>query len=111
MVYMSKTTLNTSAAVIVAVAVIGYFFFMGAKPSAPQNGQGGAQNPAGSVVIQDIKTGTGAEAAAGMNVQVNYVGKLQNGTVFFLLLTMHTAKVFWVIMVGVLWIIFVSMGK
>lgn len=38
--------------------------------------------PAGGLVIEDITVGTGATAAAGNTVTVNYVGTLTNGTKF-----------------------------
>jgi len=78
---MSKTILSTGIAVVLAIIVVAYFlFFMGTPPSASQGGLEATST--GSVVVQDIKVGTGAQALAGTNVQVNYVGKLQDGTVF-----------------------------
>jgi FKBP-type peptidyl-prolyl cis-trans isomerase len=44
----------------------------------------GGDTPTGpsSVVVEDLVVGTGATAATGNTVTVNYVGRLQNGTQF-----------------------------
>lgn len=42
----------------------------------------GGQTLAGGLIIKDEVVGTGAEAVAGSQVTVNYVGALANGTVF-----------------------------
>ncbi|MDE2213474.1 MAG: FKBP-type peptidyl-prolyl cis-trans isomerase [Patescibacteria group bacterium] len=88
---MSKKTLYTGIGVAVAIIVIGYFFFYGSSmnpfnnqeqgPSVP-NLQGNPVSASDSVVTQDVKVGTGPIAQSGETVQVNYVGKLQDGTVF-----------------------------
>ena len=73
--------MQTGIAVTIAVIVLAYFFIFLKTPSAALPGGQGA-TVGSAVVIQDIKTGTGAEATPGTSVTVNYVGKLQNGTVF-----------------------------
>ena len=47
-------------------------------------GCGGSNDPAGpsSLQTEDLVTGTGAVAVTGDTVTVNYIGRLQNGTVF-----------------------------
>jgi len=80
---MSKTNLYTGVAVALAVVVVAYFFFMqnlGGQSGAGQQDQ--VPGVTNSVVIQDIKVGTGVEAVPGSNVQVSYIGKLQDGTIF-----------------------------
>lgn len=86
-------------AVIVAILVVGIFFWgmfayqqqtnnsaqlttntmtdnsTSTPTSAPQTMPDG-------LISQDIVTGTGAEAKAGSSVTVNYVGALQDGTIF-----------------------------
>ncbi|HEX8993785.1 MAG TPA: FKBP-type peptidyl-prolyl cis-trans isomerase [Candidatus Paceibacterota bacterium] len=92
---MNQKTLYTGIAVAIAIVVVGYFFYSGSmtpsqnptnNPSAPfmNSAQENTQNaiPQNSVTIQDVKTGDGTEAVAGMQVSVNYIGKLQNGTTF-----------------------------
>ncbi len=49
--------------------------------SAASNPQLSADNTA-QLVAQDEAVGTGAEAALGSTITVNYTGKFQNGTVF-----------------------------
>src|SRR5579872_5617934 len=86
---MSKSALITGIVIVIAVLVAGYFFFymnnqnpLSSSPasSVPPTGTPSASD--NSVVIQDIKVGTGATAASGQTVKVNYIGKLQSGTVF-----------------------------
>ena len=93
----------TGIAVVVAVAIVGYFFIpkfiTGAVPAQSET----AQQPAAAVqatpeqiaaneakqvtlpsglVYRDEVVGTGDEAKAGTSVTVNYVGALTNGQVF-----------------------------
>ncbi len=78
---MTRTSLQTGIAVAAALAVIVLFFFVTRIPAAPSpSGQEGA--PGAAVVVQDLKVGAGPEALPGTTVTVNYVGKLQNGTIF-----------------------------
>jgi FKBP-type peptidyl-prolyl cis-trans isomerase FkpA len=62
-----------SALILVALAGCGG----GSSSSTTPEPTGG-----GSLVIQDLVVGTGATAAAGDTVTVNYVGTLTNGTKF-----------------------------
>jgi FKBP-type peptidyl-prolyl cis-trans isomerase len=61
-----------SALILLALAACG-----GGSSSTTTEPTGG-----GSLVIQDLVVGTGATAAAGDTVTVNYVGTLTNGTKF-----------------------------
>ncbi len=92
--------LYTGIAVVLAIVVVSVFFFfpnyvpgmsaqsvqspitqMQTNPtdqSAPANAQGQAT----SLSIQDVQVGTGAEAKPGDIVQVQYIGKLTDGTIF-----------------------------
>lgn len=93
---MNKNALYTGIAVVIAVAVVGYFFFMNStnlNNNQPQNNQQPASstpNPfaqtspaqSNSVIIQDVTQGTGTVATPGNDVTVTYVGKLQNGQIF-----------------------------
>ncbi len=96
-----KTT-QTAIAVAIALAVVAYFFIFGG--SLPFFGQAPSQQQATTTTattantitstttmptdnsnqlqITDEVVGTGATAAAGDSVTVNYVGSLTNGTVF-----------------------------
>ena len=92
-----KTT-QTAIAVIIALAVVAYFFIFGGSsffaPSAsPQPEATTTISQATSTVtmptdnsnqlqITDEVVGTGATAESGDTVTVNYVGSLTNGTVF-----------------------------
>jgi FKBP-type peptidyl-prolyl cis-trans isomerase len=87
---MSKATLYTGIAVAIAIVVVGYFFFI-KNPSGqaqnliPNSNQQQQTMPEGnpnSVVIQDVKVGTGVAATPGSHLTVSYVGKLQDGTIF-----------------------------
>ncbi len=77
---MTHTNITIGIVVALALAVVTFFFFF-ASPSTSQTsateGQGSAQ-----LIAQDEQVGTGPIATAGSTVTVNYVGKLQNGTVF-----------------------------
>jgi FKBP-type peptidyl-prolyl cis-trans isomerase len=83
---MNRKQLVTGIAVAVSLAVVAFFFILinplalssmehtsGITPAAPSNA---------GLVVQDETIGTGATAAAGDTVVVNYTGKLQDGTVF-----------------------------
>jgi FKBP-type peptidyl-prolyl cis-trans isomerase len=84
---MSRAQLTTGIAVVAALVVVAIFFIFqnplavmqnpGAAAAAAQNSDSGA-----GLVVQDEVVGTGAEAKSGMQVTVNYTGKLQNGAVF-----------------------------
>lgn len=92
---MPSRKLQVSIAVVVALAVVALFFVF-ANPftsvsisSGSDNLQnslgstGGAPNTGSqSLVVQDESVGTGAVAAPGDTITVNYTGKLQDGTVF-----------------------------
>src|SRR4051812_45141849 len=73
-------------AVAAAIAVVALFFVFGNPFNAvntTEAGLAGSNNDSGAgLVIQDEVVGTGAVAAAGDMVRVNYTGKLQDGTVF-----------------------------
>jgi FKBP-type peptidyl-prolyl cis-trans isomerase len=43
---------------------------------------GGSKTTSGGLVIEDVKVGTGATAAAGKTVSVHYAGRLTDGTKF-----------------------------
>lgn len=93
---MVNRKIETSIAVLVAIAVISMFFIFanpfemtdtGQNPldAALQAGAGSAAADAQmpqQLVAQDERVGTGAEAKAGDVITVNYTGRLQNGTVF-----------------------------
>jgi len=72
---MSSRQLQVGIAVVAALAVVSLFFIFNPFTTVPQN------TPA-TLVTQDEVIGTGAVAAAGDLVTVNYTGKLANGTVF-----------------------------
>lgn len=95
--------MQTGIAVALALAVIGVFFiFPGLSPfgattastepsatdmdlTATNQNQPNSPMPIednGQLQIQDLVVGTGAVAAAGDTVTVNYVGSFTNGTVF-----------------------------
>jgi peptidylprolyl isomerase/FKBP-type peptidyl-prolyl cis-trans isomerase FkpA len=69
---MTRAQVITGVAVVAAVAVVALFFFIGNPFSMPQT----------SLVVQDEQQGTGAAAAPGDTLSVNYTGKLQDGTIF-----------------------------
>lgn len=84
---MTGKKLYTGIAVAAGLVVVGLFFFI-------MNGSFfNTQNPVdaleqtlssggGQVVIQEVRVGTGPAAKPGDLLQVNYIGKLQDGTVF-----------------------------
>ena len=84
-------------AVVVGLAIVALFFvprFMSTQsvvsvPSTASVATGvaldlvaGGETRAGGLIVKDTVVGTGAEVTAGMQVTVNYVGALANGTVF-----------------------------
>jgi peptidylprolyl isomerase/FKBP-type peptidyl-prolyl cis-trans isomerase FkpA len=69
--------LITGIAVAAGIAVVGLFFVYDVS--------GGIFNvtaPAAALVVQDETIGAGAEAIQGSLVNVQYTGRLENGTVF-----------------------------
>jgi FKBP-type peptidyl-prolyl cis-trans isomerase len=78
---MSSRQLQTGIAVVVALAVIALFFIFNPFTTVQTN-TNGASTSSSQLVVQDEAVGTGATAAAGDLVTVNYTGKLANGTVF-----------------------------
>lgn len=77
--------LITGIAVVAGLAVVAVFFiYNGSLDSAtnPTAATGDATSTTGGLVVQDEVVGTGAEAAAGDILSVDYTGKLQDGTVF-----------------------------
>ena len=86
---MSKTTLSVSAVIIIALLGGAYYYFGMSTGSTPTPGSPTAvdtNNPTGAtgdkVEAQDVKVGTGKEAAPNTIVSVLYEGRLQDGTVF-----------------------------
>lgn len=83
-------------AVVIAVAVVGFFMwqFMGTNATDmeqgtnEQTGEQATSTPAdvvdlgGGLLIRDITIGTGKEAVNGTRVYAKYVGRLTDGTVF-----------------------------
>lgn len=81
---MTRKHVVTGIAVAVSLAVIAFFFILINPLSMQTNSTGLQPQPSGNanLVVQDETVGTGAAAAAGDTVTVNYTGKLQDGTVF-----------------------------
>lgn len=92
-----NVTANGIAIALAIIIALGFLFFGSSifAPFEPQQGslQGTADTLEGvgtieneqtnnSAMITDTKVGTGAEAVAGKKVTVNYIGMLENGTVF-----------------------------
>lgn len=79
---------STGIAVTLAIVVVLSFFLFGiSNPFGSTTDQGMAApitNTAngGELMITDLSAGTGATAIPGSIVTVNYVGKLEDGTVF-----------------------------
>ncbi len=80
---MTRKHVVTGIAVAVSLAVIAFFFIL-VNPLSMTDSSSLAGQPAANtnLVVQDETIGTGATAAAGDMVTVNYTGKLQDGTVF-----------------------------
>ena len=82
---MNQKQLYTAIAVVAGLAVVALFVFNGMF-FAGQSGNLGqvatTTDQSTGLVVQDQEVGTGAAAAVGDYVTVNYTGKLQNGTVF-----------------------------
>lgn len=70
--------------IVVAVSVIGLIIGVALmlNPKARQSATETPSPKATSLGVKDLVVGTGAEAVAGKNVSVNYVGTLENGTKF-----------------------------
>jgi len=99
---MSKQNIQIGIAIVVAIAVVSYFFLTNVintekatmsqdqQNIADQNGVQNSDQPTGTlptpppngVLVQDVTVGTGTEATKGSLVSVEYVGKLQDGTTF-----------------------------
>ena len=88
---MTRAQLVTGIAVAAALVIMVVFFIYNpftmstaGEPGSSLNptDQSGSGGAAQSLVIQDETVGTGAVAAPGMTLTVNYTGKLQDGTVF-----------------------------
>ncbi len=71
--------LITGIAVVAALAVVSIFFVFG-NPFVMVDTSSPLSNS--DLVVQDVTVGTGAAAQPGDLVQVQYTGKLDNGTVF-----------------------------
>ncbi len=81
--------ISTGIAVTLAVVVALSFMFLGSWVFAPfESAPADAfptetqDNKQATLMVTDETVGTGAEAVAGKTVTVNYVGQLENGTVF-----------------------------
>ncbi len=90
---MNKNVVITGIIVLIVIAIAAYFFlprfFMSNQEAASLSSVSDQQEsmsdttvPTGNLLIQDGTIGTGAEATTGKTVTVNYVGRLQDGTVF-----------------------------
>jgi FKBP-type peptidyl-prolyl cis-trans isomerase len=103
---MRKLTFNEWVAVVIAVAVVSYFFFFNGKFFSFSTGESSlasVNNPIEvrnttnastteimaentyslpGIQVADVVVGSGEEAIAGKTVIVNYTGMLQDGTVF-----------------------------
>ncbi len=76
--------IKTGIAVAAALAVLALFFVFSNPLMNNASGLGAATGAAtpSSLISQDETVGTGAGAALGDTLTVNYTGKLQDGTVF-----------------------------
>ncbi len=70
--------IKTGIAITAGIAIIALFFIFNGSFSAVQ----GTSLSGEQVTVQDETVGTGATAATGDTVSVQYTGKLQDGTVF-----------------------------
>ncbi|MCI0597496.1 FKBP-type peptidyl-prolyl cis-trans isomerase [Candidatus Parcubacteria bacterium] len=83
----SMTVTPTGVAISLAVVVALGFLFFGASLFTPFTPEPAAALPVfgtenQSLMITDTVVGTGAEATAGTEVSLHYVGQLENGQVF-----------------------------
>lgn len=74
---MSNKHIATGVALVIAIAVVGYFMGDNFFPVSSQ-----ALDTSGQLVVQDEVVGTGAVAESGDRLTVDYTGKLEDGTVF-----------------------------
>ena len=80
--------ISTGIAVALAVVVALSFMFLGSWvfapfESAPEDAfEAETQANQSTLMVTDETVGTGAEAVAGSRVTVNYVGRLEDGTIF-----------------------------
>jgi FKBP-type peptidyl-prolyl cis-trans isomerase FkpA len=86
---MTRAQFITGVAVVVALGIIVVFFIYNPFTMSTSQEPGASLNPAAApagsstgLVIQDEVVGTGATAAPGQTLTVNYTGKLADGTVF-----------------------------
>jgi FKBP-type peptidyl-prolyl cis-trans isomerase FkpA len=80
---MTRKHVVTGIAVAVSLAVVAFFFILVSPILMQSDSSLTPQQPSDAgLVVQDEVVGTGATAAAGDVVTVNYTGKLQDGTVF-----------------------------
>ncbi|HVZ76132.1 MAG TPA: FKBP-type peptidyl-prolyl cis-trans isomerase [Candidatus Paceibacterota bacterium] len=84
---MTKKNFITGIAVVIALAVVGIFFFIFNNPfgSMSLSSDMSSTTPdesATQLVVQDETVGTGAIAQVGDTITVDYTGKLEDGTVF-----------------------------
>lgn len=78
---MQKSQLITGVAVAAGLAVVALFFIFNGSLDATGSMSTTGTDTSG-LIVQDEVLGTGAAAAAGDVVTVNYTGKLEDGTVF-----------------------------
>lgn len=70
--------------ILLLIVATGAYFAYGAffKPGAGGAGKGGLVTTSSGLQFQDLVVGSGQEAKAGDQVEVNYTGWLENGTKF-----------------------------
>ncbi|MCR4281030.1 MAG: FKBP-type peptidyl-prolyl cis-trans isomerase [Candidatus Kaiserbacteria bacterium] len=88
---MNTKNIIIGIVVIVVIGVIGYYVSKASSaskgadaqtPDATTGQQAAESSTSDQVQGQEVKVGTGAEAKPGMQVTVEYTGKLADGTVF-----------------------------
>jgi len=81
---MTKNQLQTGIAVVSGLALVAIFFFFGGSFPLGQQSAPAPTDTATTtgLIVQDEELGTGATAQAGDFITVQYVGKLQDGTIF-----------------------------
>lgn len=88
---MNTRNIIIGLVVIVVIGVIGYYVSKSSSankgadaqtPDTTTGQQAAATSTPDQVQGQEVKVGTGAEAKPGMQVSVEYTGKLADGTVF-----------------------------